>query len=267
MKKVYPLIVFCVAVFSFSAFGQQEKDVSLGTLDTGFYFAQITDTHLGQQGNLERTEKVIEKINALPFKVEFVVLTGDIFSDNIEDANVVTAAKQVFSKLKSPIYFVAGNHDIDNKKAESIYVNNFGQLNYTEEKNNVFCIFVCVEPLLDDSNSNDADFFKWFESSLRKAENKPVIVFCHEPAGLDFYNNSFHNPWPLESEKEWVKLINSRNVKAVIAGHFHRDELHWIGDVPLYIGQPVSSWLGRQATFRVYQYRNGRISYFTQYVE
>ena len=30
-------------------------------------------------------------------------------------------------------------------------------------------------------------------------------------------------------------MVNGHNVKAVIAGHFHRDEHHWIGDVPLYV--------------------------------
>jgi 3',5'-cyclic AMP phosphodiesterase CpdA len=260
MKKVYLLVIICISFFTFSACGRVYPDVN-------FYFVQITDTHLGCKDNLERTEKIIEKINALPFKVEFVVHTGDIFNDNIEDANAVDAAKGLFSKLKVPIHFIAGNHDISAEKAKSTYVKNFGRLDYVEENNNIFCIFACVEPLLDDSNSNDADFFKWFESALQKAENKPVFVFSHEPAGLDYYDNSFHHPWPIETEKRWVELVNSYHVKAVITGHFHRDEFHWLGNVPLFVCEPVSNWLGRQAAFRVYQYKNGRLDYFTQYID
>jgi UDP-2,3-diacylglucosamine pyrophosphatase LpxH len=64
-----------------------------------------------------------------------------------------------------------------------------------------------------------------------------------------------------------VKLINSYNVKAVIAGHFHRDELHWLENVPLYVSSPVAGYWGRQATFRIYEYSNGKIGYRTQYIE
>lgn len=264
MKKIYLVVIFSIAVFVFSSSGLAKDSNSA---DAGFYFVQITDTHLGEADNIERTKTIIKKINVLPVKVEFVVLTGDVFINNIENANMVGAAKAVFAELKPPIYFVAGNHDLNTDSAKAIYINNFGQLNYTEEKNGVFFIFAYVEPLLDNFAGNDAEFFKWFEDALQKAGKQPVIVFCHEPAGLDFYDNSFHRPWPAGAEKKWIDLINSHNVKAVIAGHFHRDEFHWLGNVPMFVCEPVSGWLGRQAAFRVYQYKNGRLEYSTQYLD
>ena len=65
----------------------------------------------------------------------------------------------------------------------------------------------------------------------------------------------------------WEKLVNTHNVKAVIAGHFHRDEFHWLGHVPLYVSGPVANFWNRNATFRLYEYRNGQIGYRTQYLE
>ncbi|MFA5291434.1 MAG: metallophosphoesterase [Phycisphaerae bacterium] len=261
MKKIYLIVIVCI--FTFSAFGGQGRV----TADANFYFVQITDTHLKSKENIERTEKIIKKINSLPFKVEFVVNTGDIMSDNIADGNAVKEAKKVFSKLKSPIYFVAGNHDVPNEKSKALYIKNFGQLNYSRENNNVVLIFIYANSPANDSNAFDMNFFEWFEKELNSAGNKPIIIFGHIPAGRDFYNNRFHDSWPRDVERKFTKMINAHNVEAVITGHFHRDELHWLGKVPMYVCSPVSEWLGRQAAFRIYQYENGKISYSTQYID
>jgi UDP-2,3-diacylglucosamine pyrophosphatase LpxH len=56
------------------------------------------------------------------------------------------------------------------------------------------------------------------------------------------------------------------DVKAVITGHFHRDELHWVGGRPVFAAPPVAGYWGRQASFRLYEYRDGRLSYRTIYL-
>jgi hypothetical protein len=53
----------------------------------------------------------------------------------------------------------------------------------------------------------------------------------------------------------------------VIAGHFHRDELHWVGDVPLFVCAPLAGYWGRQGSYRIYEYKDGRLGYRTQYLE
>ena len=96
--------------------------------------------------------------------------------------------------------------------------------------------------------------------------NMPVIICHHRPSIEDFYMNEMHPGWPVHKKGRWEHLINSHNVKAVLAGHFHKDEQHWLGNVPLYIAPPMSNDFGRQATFRIYEYRNGKLSYRTQYL-
>lgn len=264
MKKHYLLIVFFLSVFTFSVFGGQTGSSSA---DANFYFVQITDTHLGLKDNSERTEKIISKINALPFKVEFVVHTGDIMDNSIRDANMVNAAKQIFSKLKMPIYFIPGNHDIYSESQKTAFEEKFGSLNYIRECHNVVFIFMYTNAIEHDTNALGTDFFKWFENALRENKEKPVVIFEHIPPCLDFYENKFQKSWwPAEAEKKWVALINLYGVKAVIAGHFHNDEFHWLGKVPLYVCPPITGLGGTQATFRVYQYKDSRLSYFTQYI-
>ncbi len=54
---------------------------------------------------------------------------------------------------------------------------------------------------------------------------------------------------------------------AAIAGHFHRDEFHDLGGVPLLVAAPVSGRFGRQTSFRIYEYDSGRLTYRTWYLE
>ena len=105
------------------------------------------------------------------------------------------------------------------------------------------------------------------EKYLAAADGKPIILFHHGLSVQDFYNNRFHEGWAETIKANWVKLVNKYNVKAVIAGHFHRDEFHWLGKGPLYVSPPVAEKGGRQACFRIYEYRDGKVGYTTQYLE
>ena len=76
-----------------------------------------------------------------------------------------------------------------------------------------------------------------------------------------------HSGWKKEIRNKWVELLNQYNVKAVITGHFHRDEHHWLGKVPLYVYSPISGYWDRQLTYRIYEYRDAKIGYRTQYIQ
>jgi len=235
-----------------------------------FYFVQITDTHFETGDNIARSEKAIELINYLPMEIQCVVHTGDITTNRLDDEQLLDTALTILGKIDVPIHYVAGNHDIFPEKLEStckVYKENFGGLISQVEYDNVLFIFVFTEPLRKSFTINGYQPLKQLEEYLQKARGKPVIVFHHAPSVDDFYNNKFHISWKNEIREKWVKLINANNVKAVIAGHFHRDEHHWLGDVPLYVSSPVSGYWGRQTTFRIYEYRNGKIGYRTQYIE
>ena len=91
--------------------GAQGLGVDRGAGD-GFFFVQITDTHLGDRNHLARTRKLVDEINALPYEIACVVHTGDIFADNITDAAVREEGLGVLKHLKAPLHLLPGNHDI-----------------------------------------------------------------------------------------------------------------------------------------------------------
>jgi 3',5'-cyclic AMP phosphodiesterase CpdA len=81
------------------------------------YFVQISDTHFGLmpddsrrgQRPLHNARRVVELINALPVRPDFVVHTGDVAENPQSSAYKIAA--QTFSDLTVPIYYLTGNHD------------------------------------------------------------------------------------------------------------------------------------------------------------
>ncbi|MDK2857086.1 MAG: hypothetical protein PWQ29_314 [Verrucomicrobiota bacterium] len=242
------------------------------TADDSLFFVQITDTHFGQGDHLERARTVVKAINALPVDIAFVAVTGDIMDDCITDSHTVDAARTVLNRLKMPVHFVPGNHDLLTaapEKTAAAFTNRFGPLISDAEYGGVEFVFVCTEPLAGGARPKGYDPLKELENRFRSyAPNQPIVVFHHTPSVGNFYQNIFHPGWGRsEAGRQWTERLNRYPVKAVIAGHFHRDEFHWLGDIPLFVCPPLSGRFGRQAAFRVYKYHDGKVEYRTQYPE
>jgi 3',5'-cyclic AMP phosphodiesterase CpdA len=234
-----------------------------------FYFAQITDTHLGYETHNKKTEKLIERINSAPFDIRFVLHTGDVFQDNLSNSYIRSEYQRIFSKLKYPLYVVPGNHDLLNEnydELQSIFASEIAPINQIFEIDSVHFVLFYSIPFADKSLP-DRDIQKnWINHALDSLKNQQVIVCHHQPSVLDYYNNEIHESWSKPMMKFWEKLINDTNVDAVICGHFHRDELHWLGKVPVYVASSVAGFWGRQASIRIYHYKNGNLSYQTLYL-
>jgi 3',5'-cyclic AMP phosphodiesterase CpdA len=234
-----------------------------------FHFAQLADIHFGRAENTPRITTAVETINALPMKIEFVAVTGDVTHESLENDSVVSECLDVLNGLTPPVHFLPGNHDILRKARDvtvEAYKKHFGDLISQQEYHGVVSIFMYTEPLAHSFTVPGYEPLKELERRLKEAAGKPVIIFHHTPSVESFHVNRMHPGWPKELREKWVALLNTYRVTAVIAGHFHRDEFHWLGDVPLYICSPVAGQWGRQATFRIYEYTDGKISYRTQYL-
>ncbi len=233
-----------------------------------FFFVQVTDAHLGQDDHFERMREVVRQIVELPMDVEFVALTGDIVDDCITDSEIVDQVFQTLEPLRVPVHFLPGNHDIleeDIAATTAAFTNRFGPLISSAEYNGVRCVFVYTEPLTGEVQIPGYDPLSALEPLLAGPD---VLVFHHTPSVDSFYNGKAHAGWGRRDVGPlWVELLNFYDVKAVIAGHFHSEEMHWLGEVPLFVCPPVSGRFGRQAAFRIYRYENGRLSYRNQYLD
>lgn len=81
------------------------------------HFIHISDTHVGPtrdtdvRGALpaDRTRRLVEGINRLPFKVDAVIHAGDVVNDPDRDAYRLAA--DLLRPLPAPLLTVVGNHD------------------------------------------------------------------------------------------------------------------------------------------------------------
>ena len=271
IKCIAICMVFVVGVvFLSNAFTGKNIATAQSSDATHFYFVQITDTHWGDADHLDRTRKVVARIKTLPMEIKCVAHTGDITMRRLDDKNIVSEGLEILQELNVPIYYVSGNWDILPQKllpTYQAYVENFGDPITQTEYENVIFRFMYTEPLRESFTIEDYSPLEQLEEYLKKSDGKPVIIFHHAPSVENFYNNAMHTGWEDDLRKRWVELLNQYNVKAVIAGHFHKDEHHWLGNVPLYVSSSIAGYDGRQATFRIYEYRNGKLGYRTQYVQ
>jgi 3',5'-cyclic AMP phosphodiesterase CpdA len=232
------------------------------------YFVQMADTHLMAPIEWERTKKAIESINRLPFEISCVVVTGDIFSENFRDSAAVARAKALFRQIKVPCYILPGNHDIPpgNQMAASIWENAFGPQFQEASYGGVGFAFVSTVPMAVSESALPFKPLEDLKAYLKKNPKRPTLVFTHNPSTLDFRMNTFGSGWPAKCMKAWMRALGMGNVKAVITGHFHRAELHWLGNIPLFVCPAIASRWERQSGFRIYCYENGQVSYYSVYI-
>jgi 3',5'-cyclic AMP phosphodiesterase CpdA len=80
-------------------------------------FVHISDTHISADPGfsnyghepLSNLDALVDAINRLSFKIDFVLHTGDVVEDRSEAA--YRAARRALGKLRRPVLYLAGNHD------------------------------------------------------------------------------------------------------------------------------------------------------------
>ena len=231
-------------------------------------FVQITDTHLGDRDHFERTRRLVTEINRLPVEIACVVHTGDIFADGVPAGAERQAAMAVFAPLKVPIHFLPGNHDIlsaDAERGAAVYRREVGPLVHRADHRGVTLVFAYTEPLALGFTIPGYDPVAEIEAALAGADARPTLLFHHRPAAEDFYNGVMHPGWDPTGRARFEQILRRHRVKAVVTGHFHRDEMQWVDDIPVFTNPPVAGYWGRQASFRLYEFRDGRLGYRSVY--
>ena len=81
------------------------------------YFVHISDTHFSAERSYTRhgyaplpcAVELVDRINALPVRPDFVIHTGDVVTT--PDAAAYEVAAEVLGGIETPVYYVVGNHD------------------------------------------------------------------------------------------------------------------------------------------------------------
>ena len=212
-------------------------------------FIQITDSHLLEGGNVnlhnipinEIHFKIFSEIKKIETEIEFILVTGDI-SESGSDESYLNA-REIFSSLNKPTYWIAGNHD--NLKAIHLFNN---QTNIRSEKtftvNGIHFILLNSVALSSDGknrsrgvlSSKELDFLKL---ELEQNVTKQIVVALHHPP---IKSGTWKDDRMLENAEEFLEvIIQYGNVKLVLYGHQHLVNETTIGKTKFY-SPPAASF-------------------------
>ncbi len=231
------------------------------------YFVHITDTHIGPSrgyslhGNLALpyAQRLVDSINALPTKPDFVIHTGDVVTDPHPES--YRFAAETLEKLRVPIYYVAGNHDdaIDMRReliAEPCeWLNDAPDvLSYAfERKGYRFVVLDACGPAEIDPQGLLSDQQLAVARREAQPDGPPLIIFMHYPT------LPMDSPWMDGSMRvqNWrelhAALLPARErIRGVFYGHVHRS-MQTLRDGILYVAAGSSltqftAWPSDQTT-------------------
>ncbi|QDT34806.1 metallophosphoesterase [Thalassoglobus polymorphus] len=236
-----------------------------------FFFLQLADTQYGMfTGNkgFEKeaalTQQAVEHINRL--QPRFVIVCGDLTNATPDQTRYQAQVKQYhqdFSKVDTeiPLVCVCGNHDVGNRptsKSIASYQKNFGDDYFSFWAGGVCNIVLNSSVLKDPTGAPEvlAAQQTWLEQKLLEAQQskaKHIFLFQHHPMFLqkedepDQYFNI-----PLERRAPLLDQLKQAEVRAIFAGHYHRNAYGRAGEMEMITTGPVGRPLGKDPSgFRI----------------
>jgi 3',5'-cyclic-AMP phosphodiesterase len=217
---------------------------------------QISDTHLGDRHaphaaeNLKQAMKIINDR-----RPDAVILSGDIG----ENPQAWDDARSILKKLKSPLYYVPGNHDVHSKDVER-YRKVFGKDYYEFQVR--YVTFVVIDsqllgnydvydakspsPLPGETEEESERMLSWLNGlqQEQRASKEVVIGVQHIPV---FHDGGFPDPKPywVVSEpyrSKEMKALRQLGIKHMLVGHWHNGRVFEREGITWHVA-PATSWL------------------------
>lgn len=192
------------------------------------HVVQFTDTHFfgSTEGRLMGVDTALtfEEVKNLAIKErgvpDFYLLTGDLSQD--ETAESYSRFARAVSDLKSPMYYLPGNHDVSNRMVEAFStpgVPFVEQTHVTKGEWHVVLLDSHVEGQVPGYLSDVQ--LAHLQSSLEANSDKHVLVGLHHhpiPIGCEWLDNLGVN----NAEGFFALIDRYTNVRAVLFGHIHQ---------------------------------------------
>ncbi|MFH1637641.1 MAG: metallophosphoesterase [Candidatus Woesearchaeota archaeon] len=153
-----------------------EVDVPVENLEKDITIVQLSDIHAGTIRNSGFLKKIAEKTNSLD--PDIVMITGDLVDAS---AHLHESMFSDFNKLRAPIYFVSGNHEIY-EGTDKVYA----LFNGTKIKvlKNEAVDFDGIQ-IIGIEFSQDKGHLGNELEKLKISRAKPAVLMYHSPTGLE----------------------------------------------------------------------------------
>ncbi len=210
-----------------------------------FRYAIVADTHIRPQGessspwrtNLltnDRARWVAEQVNS--HRPDLVVHLGDVVHPVPHLPTYGSAsnvAKEIMGRVKAPLYYVPGNHDVgdkDNPTVPSHIVNEayqekfielYGPLYQSLDHRGVHFVLI-NSPILGSGLPHEAEQREWLEADLEEHSGSRVHVFSHYPPYIHTPREpSNYDDIDMPARTWLLGLLEEHGVEAFFAGHVH----------------------------------------------
>ncbi|MBB76819.1 MAG: phosphoesterase [Planctomycetaceae bacterium] len=246
-----------------------------------FFFLQLADTQYGfftqNQGfqkEITLVNRAIQHVNRL--KPRFIIVCGDLTHAIPSDPRYTAQVRQFkadFSKVSKdiPLVCVCGNHDIGNQPDPvliSSYRKHFGDDYFGFWVGGVRCLVLNSSVIKDSKSAPDvlAQQEEWFKTMLRQAQQaqaQHILVFQHHPWFLKTEDEpeEYFN-LPVARRLSALTAMKQYNVRAIFAGHYHRNSYGKAGNVEMITSGPVGRPLGKDPSgFRVVKVYRDRLEH------
>jgi 3',5'-cyclic AMP phosphodiesterase CpdA len=229
-------------------------DPQLGMMATPLWLAVLGATW--DDDDFEADARLFETAiaHANELAPAFVVICGDLVN-RAGHAGQIAEFRRIAATLDRsiPLYFVAGNHDVENKptaKSLRAYRETLGSDWYSFRNGEVYGI-VLNSQLIDAPEEVPEESEKqprWLRKELAHASEsgaRHLLVFQHHPYFLvrpdegDQYFNIDR-----EVRSVYLELFKQAGVEAVFAGHYHRNAHGRDGELEMITTGPVGKPLG-----------------------
>ena len=207
---------------------------------------QLSDTHVCMPSCLVKNyydsnyalERAVEILNAENYRIDCVLITGDLVQGGLEDEYI--HLKQILNRLKQdiPVLFCLGNHD-DIDVFSTVFSDCFAQLlnkpSITsatcpdKEAGLTYCIdFQITRLIVLDSSVKEVAWgiisrhaLDWLEEILSSSATDTNILALHHPPVPS--SSQVMDNISLKNSAEFEELVHRyNNIQLIVCGHVHR---------------------------------------------
>jgi Icc protein len=215
-------------------------------------FVHISDTHISSDPDYGRkyapystqegAAALVRQLNALPFKPDFVLHTGDVAYD--PDPSAYGVALNILKPIEYPVYYVAGNHDYPAELQRVMLGREeiLPAFYYTLEVNGVQIVVLDSNGPAEPPRGFVSDEqLAWLERICSAVDDRPLVVAVHHnilPVGIPWLDEYMRT---VNGEAVHQVLLKARNrLRGVFFGHVHQN-ISMYCDGILYTSA-LSSW-------------------------
>lgn len=251
-----PALCFVLYLVAVSPVMAQDAPRARGDRDDQVSIVQISDTHLGDHHAPHASDNLKQAVRMINDRhPDAVILSGDIG----ENPQAWDEARSILKKLKSPLYYVPGNHDVHSNDVER-YRSVFGKDYYDFHVN--FVRFVVIDsqllgnydvygakspaPLPPETEDEADRMLSWLNGLREESlESKQVVIGVqHIPV---FHDGKFPDPKPywVISEpyrSKEMKSLRQLGIKDMLVGHWHNGRVFEREGIAWHVA-PSTAWL------------------------